>query len=179
MTATRHPAVIGAVAVLHAGLLALLLTSSIRSAPRVEPVAIATRAVPSPPVVDLMVPPAPALATIAADIPMPAIDAEISEDCPLMGAIAAALAADREVGAALAAQPDTTAIMVWDGGWSTDAAAAISPIRRVVVDQVRRSSDVCRSTNMVGPRLFMVPYGTKTVAIAIGSGSWVWRQLLS
>ncbi|QYE34980.1 hypothetical protein KZX46_20005 [Polymorphobacter sp. PAMC 29334] len=180
MTVPRHSLAIGAVAAFHAGLLAILLTSTIHAAPAATPASIAIRAVPSALAVIRVAPPAPLLTAITADIPMPVVDTETSaENCTLAGIIAAALGADREVGASLAAQTNVTALMVWDGGWSSDPTPAIAPIRRVVVDQIRSSSASCRSTAMVGPRLLMVPAGPRTVAVAIGSGTWTWQQLLS
>lgn len=171
---------IGSIAALHVALCALLLTPGIHAAPSARATTIAVRAVPASTAVPRLLPPAPVLAAVAVDIPMPVLDIETStDDCALMEAITAALTQDREVGAALATQHDATALMVWDGSWSTDQTPAIAPIRRVVVDQLRRSSMLCRSAELIGPRLFMVPDGTKTVAVAIGSGAWSWRQLLS
>jgi hypothetical protein len=179
MTVARRMLAIGTVAALHVALCALLLISGTRAAPPARAATIAVRAVPSAMAVPRAVPPAPVFAVIAADIPMPTLDAETTADeCALIGTITAALIEDREVSAALATQRDATALMVWDGGWSTDLTPAIAPIRRIVVDQIRQSSTLCRSAEMVGPRLFMVADGTKTVAVAIGSGTWAWRQLL-
>lgn len=177
----RRLAVIGAVAGLHASLLALLLTGASHPVAAAAESAIMVREVAA--VTPVAAPDFAPLPAIDADIAPPVIDVAAEAEgvaCPLAGAIGAALEHDREVGAALAAQSgDVTSLMVWDGSWVTSASPAMLSIRRVVLDQIRRMGPSCRDAEMTGPRLFIVPNGIKNVAVAIGSGTWHWQQLLS
>ena len=175
-----RPLLAGAVAVAHVAVVALIIAGGSRAAP--------IRAGPAIMVHEVLLPApvaAPAIVTIFAPIdpglapPKIEIAAEpgSGDACPLTGVIAAALANDRDVAAVLAATP-ATAVMIWDGAWSSDAAVPVRPIRRVVIERVRAASAVCRDTAMTGPRLILVPSGANNVAVAIGSGKWYWRQLL-
>ena len=177
----RRLAVIGAVAGFHASLLALLLTGASHPVAAAAERAIVVREVAA--VTPVAAPDFAPLPAIDADIAPPLIDVAAEAEgvaCPLAGAIGAALAHDREVGAALAAQSgDITSLMVWDGSWVAGASPAALSIRRVVLDQIRSADRSCRDAEMTGPRLFIIPNGTKNVAVAIGSGTWHWEQLLS
>lgn len=179
MTGARRPLAIGAVGVVHAALLVFILTDRTRAAPARPAGAIIVRDVPSPAPPPIV---APTLPPIAVDIAPPVVEIATSpgasDDCPLIAAITVALAHDNAVGAAVAAQPET-ALMAWDGGWSSDPAPALAPIRRVVTENIQAASSTCRNAAMTGPRLVIIPNGTASLAVAIGSGTWRWSELLS
>jgi len=179
MNRPTRPVALGLATVLHVALVGVLLTGGIRAAPVMRPHAIVVRAVAAP-LADAVVVAFPALPSIAVDVAAPAVEiADAVEECPLVGAITDALANDGDVTAGLAARPDATALMVWDGSWGDDSSPALSPIRRIVVDRIRAASAICRETQLTGPRLFIVSNGTNPVAVAIGSGTWRWSQLLT
>lgn len=74
------------------------------------------------------------------------------------------------------------AVVIWNAGWSDTASAPGEPLgpARVVIEQKLRSvPDTCLDEPVTGPRLVPIPEGERTMFLAIGSGIWTWRQLLT
>ncbi len=74
------------------------------------------------------------------------------------------------------------AVVIWNAGWSDTASAPGEPLgpARVVIEQNLRSvPDMCLDEPVAGPRLVPIPEGDRTMFLAIGSGNWTWRQLLT
>lgn len=74
------------------------------------------------------------------------------------------------------------AVVIWNAGWSDTASAPGEPLgpARVVIEQELRSvPDMCLDEPVAGPRLVPIPEGERTMFLAIGSGNWTWRQLLT
>ena len=74
------------------------------------------------------------------------------------------------------------AVVIWNAGWSDTASAPAEPLgpARIVIEQNLRSiPDLCLDEPMAGPRLVPMPEGERTIFLAIGSGNWTWRQLIT
>lgn len=74
------------------------------------------------------------------------------------------------------------AVVIWNAGWSDTAGAPADPLgpARIVIEQNLRSiPDLCLDEPIAGPRLVPIPEGERTIFLAIGSGNWTWRQLLT
>jgi hypothetical protein len=68
------------------------------------------------------------------------------------------------------------AVMLWDGGWQGRIDA--DPLRRRIVAVLSGAPPRCLDEVQIGPRLVIIAVDKTSVAIAIGSGSWMWRGLL-
>lgn len=174
---TARPLAVTAIGFAHAAMLGAIVFGGVRGpALAASAKAMTVRAVPSPPIAETV----PTLTFAAIDVAVAPPEVEIADDastgdCELLGTIAIALARDPAVSKALAqSSANRTAMMVWDGRWASD----IAPIRRVIVAQVAAASMACSSATVIGPRLLIVPTGSTTVAIALGSGTWTWSALL-
>ncbi|MGI4879799.1 MAG: hypothetical protein ACRYG4_20165 [Janthinobacterium lividum] len=177
MTGPRPLAIVAIVAV-HTAALATIMMGGGHASVVTVPTVMAVREIAVLPVAEAS--PPVTLAAIDPQLVMPVVDAlptdAGSAACGIDGSIATAMAHDREVGEALAETATArSAVMIWDGRWS----AGFAPLRRVVLDQVRAARADCRDATMVGPRLLIVPTGTTTVAVAVGSGTWRWSELLA
>lgn len=74
------------------------------------------------------------------------------------------------------------AVVIWNAGWSDTASSPEEPLgpARVVIEQeLRMVPDMCLDELVTGPRLVPIPEGDRTMFLAIGSGIWTWRQLLT
>lgn len=111
--------------------------------------------------------------------------------CSVASAVSAALIADKDAMAELAALPaevrsDADAVMLWNGAWLGDAPAAqmqmvqspIPELRRVVTDTVMALSAECQEVETAGPQLIPIPEPGRTTMVVIGSGVWRWSNLL-
>jgi len=99
--------------------------------------------------------------------------------CDVSDPIGSALASDPRAHAALASTGNETAhtIMVWDGRWSDTAAA--EAVRATIADALKAQPAACLDEQMAGPRLIFPPIPGRAITVAVGSGTWTWRQLLS
>ncbi len=111
--------------------------------------------------------------------------------CSVSSAISAALIADQDAMAELAALPpavrsDADAVMLWNGTWldvdpEVQALMASSPIpalKRVVMDAVLALPVECQEVMTTGPQLIPVPEPGRTTMVVIGSGAWRWANLV-
>ncbi|MGI4879747.1 MAG: hypothetical protein ACRYG4_19900 [Janthinobacterium lividum] len=185
----RSVAVAG-VGLLHAGVLVVLgLGGQVGAAPALPASAITVRAITG-------AAPAPVarvplrLQAVATDVAPPAFDIAPAAGgtgsdagCQLLGAVQSALSSDDGVRRVLAGIPAaTSAVMLWDGRWHDDTlggAAATNPVRQAIVARIAAAAPACRDATMTGPRLLVVASGNTSIALALGSGTWRWAELLS
>ncbi len=107
--------------------------------------------------------------------------------CTTFELVAKSLLAEPSAVAGIASTPPEKrsiagAVVIWNAGWSDTASAPAEPLgpARIVIEQNLRSiPDRCLDEPMAGPRLVPMPEGERTIFLAIGSGNWTWRQLLS
>ncbi|MEO6579635.1 MAG: hypothetical protein ABIN83_00600 [Sphingomicrobium sp.] len=107
--------------------------------------------------------------------------------CATFDLIAKSLIAEPTVVTAVLMTPQerrsiADAVVIWNVGWS-DAAGSLNdplgPARAVIEQNLRSIPEDCLDEVVVGPRLVPIPEGDRTMFLAIGSGSWTWRQLLT
>ena len=106
--------------------------------------------------------------------------------CAPLPLIAQALVADPvALAAVLGAPPETRsvadAVVLWNAGWTTAASTPgtpLAPARSVVEQSLLALPDSCLDEPIAGPRLVPVADGDRTMFMVIGSGNWTWRQLL-
>lgn len=121
----------------------------------------------------------------------PATGSGDGEGCSVSSAVSAALIADKDAMAELAALPpevrsDADAVMLWNGAWldvdpEAQAQMASSPIpalKRVVRDAVLALPVKCQIVETTGPQLIPIPEPGRTTMVVIGSGVWRWANLL-
>lgn len=192
--------VLSAVFALHAIFLALLLRQYERAVPAVEATSIAmmTIAAERP---AAAAPPPPALPAKIAKTFKPIIEVSIpaeaesdapagaSSACSTMGAVLDALLLDPGTLVALRAAPPETrsiagAVMMWNEGWIPAALTPDAPLwalRINVEATLAKVPDACLDEEVAGPRLLPIPEadGTSTLFVVLGSGRWMWRQMLS
>ena len=113
------------------------------------------------------------------------------QGCSVATAVSAALIADKDAMAELAALPgdvrsDADAVMLWNGAWlDTDpatqmqmASTPIPALRRAVSDAVLALPAECQEVEMAGPQLLPIPEPGRTTMVVIGSGVWRWSSLI-
>ena len=113
------------------------------------------------------------------------------QGCSVASAVSAALIADKDAMAELAALPgdvrsDADAVMLWNGAWlDTDPATQmqmvstpIPALRRAVSDAVLALPAECQEVEMAGPQLLPIPEPGRTTMVVIGSGVWRWSSLI-
>lgn len=113
------------------------------------------------------------------------------QGCSVATAVSAALVADKDAMAELAALPgdvrsDADAVMLWNGAWlDTDpatqmqmASTPIPALRRAVSDAVLALPAECQEVEMAGPQLLPIPEPGRTTMVVIGSGVWRWSSLI-
>ena len=113
------------------------------------------------------------------------------QGCSVANAVSAALIADKDAMAELAALPgdvrsDADAVMLWNGAWlDTDpatqmqmASTPIPALRRAVSDAVLALPAECQEVEMAGPQLLPIPEPGRTTMVVIGSGVWRWSSLI-
>ena len=192
-----------AIALLHAAGLALLF----RSPPPRDPVldevltlvavpAASARQEPLPPpplppdpvVVEVQMPIVLVAAPPADAIASPSPSPGSGPDCAIDRVVTDALSHDPAALAILATLgPDTRAVtgavMLWNGAWTVATnpadARALAGLRPRVAEAIMRARAACRSADVTGPRLIVVPAPNRTTMLAIGSGVWRWEQLLA
>ena len=107
--------------------------------------------------------------------------------CSTLDLVAKSLRAEPAAVAGVARTPPEDrsvagAVVIWNAGWSETASAPAEPLgpARIVIEQNLRSiPDTCLDEPVAGPRLVPMPEGDRTIFLAIGSGNWTWRQLLT
>jgi len=107
--------------------------------------------------------------------------------CATLDLVVNSLTAEPAVAAAALSTPPerrsiADAVVIWNAGWSDTASAPGEPLgpARIVIEQSLRSiPDMCLDEPIAGPRLVPIPEGDRTMFLAIGSGNWTWRQLLT
>ena len=188
--------VLAAAAVLHLGLLALLVSVGSLSPTPAKPLAAMTMVAITPERATGR-PPPPALPSRIAEPRRVFRDIMFSDqpdasasgaagDCAALPLITQALVADpAALAAMLTAPPETRsisdAVVLWNAGWAAAASTPDSPLapaRAVVERSLRALPDACLDEPVAGPRLVPVANGDRTMFIAIGSGNWSWRQLI-
>ena len=121
----------------------------------------------------------------------PVAGSGIGQGCSVANAVSAALIADKDAMAELAALPgdvrsDADAVMLWNGAWlDTDpatqmqmASTPIPALRRAVSDAVLALPAECQEVEMAGPQLLPIPEPGRTTMVVIGSGVWRWSSLI-
>ncbi len=111
--------------------------------------------------------------------------------CAVASAVSAALLADKDAMAELAALPaevrsDADAVMLWNGAWLDVAPEAqmqmaqtpIPALKRVVTDTVLALPAECQEVQTAGPQLIPIPEPGRTTMVVIGSGLWRWSNLI-
>lgn len=147
----------------------------------ITPVVVMTaRSIPVPqrPV---MTPPPPrtplaiALAAPEFEVADPSVKADVP--CALTDTVAMALGHDSNALTALVAETvdPRRAVMLWDGGWQGRAES--DPVRHAIIAVLHKASARCLDEAQVGPRLGIVALNGISIAIAVGSGTWTWRNL--
>jgi len=144
--------------------------------------AITLRAVPIVPVVPVATP-LLSVTAIAPSVPAPvfAVDDALAapRSCDIAGTVGEALGRDPVVVAALApvaAEPQRT-LMLWDDGWRD--LPGRGRLIAVVITVVGGARADCLDEAQTGPRLVTVPVAATALTLAVGSGVWTWRALLS
>ena len=143
-------------------------------------------------------PPPPALPSKLIDskpvVPADSFSAELdptplgaSSGCTTFDLVSRSLAGEPAIAAALLKTPRdrrsiADAVVIWNAEWSDTARSPDDPLgpARAAIEQILRSvADTCLDEPVAGPRLVPIPEGDQTMFLAIGSGSWTWRQLLT
>lgn len=128
-------------------------------------------------------PPGAAESPVATSLTPPAFETDpspsLATPCDLTAALATALPANQTVTAALAAiaARPTHTLMLWNGGWSDQA--EVGPLRDAVVQVLGSAPANCLDAPLTGPRLIFLSTDNSVVSVAVGSGMWHWRDLLS
>ena len=169
------------IVLVHIGAIVVLLVRRDPPPPRRPVAAMVVRSVPAPPATTPEIATAPVALSIAppvleVDDPPPVAP---SSACDVAAAVGTALGRDPAAVATLlpiAADPHR-AVMLWDGRWR-DAGDA-DPLRRAITAAIRGSTGDCLDESQTGPRLMIVPVAGSVVTVAVGSGRWTWRALLS
>lgn len=186
---------LAAAAVLHLGLLALLLSAGWLPPLAVKPLAAMTTmaiardrgsARPPPALPSRLAQPQRVLREIEfSDQPDANAQGAVGGCAPLP-LIAQALVADPAALAAVRDAPPETrsvadAVVLWNAGWAAAASTPdmpLAPARSVVEQSLLSLPDSCLDEPVAGPRLVPVADGDRTMFMVIGSGNWTWRQLL-
>lgn len=107
--------------------------------------------------------------------------------CAIFDLVSKSLTAEPVVTAAILSTPRESrsiadAVVIWNVGWSANSgspAEPLGPARTVIEQSLRSVPDNCLDEPVAGPRLVPIPEGERTMFLAIGSGNWTWRQLLT
>lgn len=143
-------------------------------------------------------PPPPVLPSKAADQrkipPQDSFSAELDPTplgeaggCAIFDLVSKSLTAEPAVASAILSTPRESrsiadAVVIWNAGWSVTAGSPgepLGPARAVIEQSLRTVPDNCLDEPVAGPRLVPIPEGDRTMFLAIGSGNWTWRQLLT
>lgn len=143
-------------------------------------------------------PPPPVLPSKVADpkpiVPTDSFSAEVdptplgaSGGCAIFDLVSKSLTAEPAIAAALMTTPQESrsiadAVVIWNAGWSNTASSPgdpLGPARASIEQSLRSVPEYCLDEPVVGPRLVPIPEGDGTMFLAIGSGIWTWRQLLT
>ncbi len=174
----RRLGVAGVIVGLHIAVAVLLIQPRLKTRPVAARAMMIVVAVPA-----TAAPPAVREAPLDVGLRAPAVDVAPSmpqaTSCDVLGTLGTALQADAAARAALsstAAMPQH-GIMVWNGRWSEQAEA--QPLRRTIIVNLTIIQGDCLDEVLVGPRLIFLDTEQTIVSVALGSGSWHWRDLLS
>ena len=107
--------------------------------------------------------------------------------CAIFDVVSKSLTAEPAVASAILSTPRESrsiadAVVIWNAGWSVSAGSPgepLGPARAVIEQSLRDVPDNCLDEPVAGPRLVPIPEGDRTMFLAIGSGNWTWRQLLT
>ena len=143
-------------------------------------------------------PPPPVLPSKVADLqkvhPEDSFSAELDPTplgaaggCAIFDLVSKSLTAEPAVATAILRTPRESrsiadAVVIWNAGWSNTAGSPgdpLGPARAVIEQSLRAVPDNCLDEPVAGPRLIPIPEGDRTMFLAIGSGNWTWRQLLT
>ena len=186
---------LAAAAVLHLGLLALLLSAGWLPPLAVKPLAAMTTmamardrgsARPPPALPSRLSQPQRVFREIQFSDQPDANAQDAAGGCAALPLIANALVADPAALAAVRGAPPETrsiadAVVLWNAGWAAAASTPdmpLAPARSVVEQSLLALPDNCLDEPVAGPRLVPVADGDRTMFVVIGSGNWTWRQLL-
>lgn len=142
--------------------------------------AIILRSIPVPPAAVSEPLPVAVETEIAApsfEIAVPPVAGPVS--CDLMADVGSVLGSDPVAAADMAsvAADPRRAIMLWDGSWLDRRED--DPVRRAVGAALRSGRAACLDELQTGPRLIIIPANGTHITVAVGSGVWRWRDLLS
>lgn len=74
------------------------------------------------------------------------------------------------------------AIMFWDGDWvdvpGRAPADALNTLRRGILEGVKAAPPECLAEEQIGPRFIAVREAGSTMVLVLGSGSWLWQQII-
>ena len=189
-----------AVFALHAIFLALLLRQYDRVTAPLEPTSIAVISIAAERPAAAK-PPPPTLPAKLAKTFKPIVEVSIpaeaesdapagaSSACATIGAVLDGLLLDPTTLVSLRAAPPETrsiagAVMMWNEGWIPAALTPDTPlwtVRANVEATLATVPDACLDEEIIGPRLLPIPdaNGTDTMFVVLGSGRWMWRQMVS
>ncbi len=175
----RRVGVAAAIIAVHLALAVLLAWSRSPPSPAPPATTMVVTAIPAPPAPPPVVRDLPFDAQVIAPPIVAAPPAVDPLPCDVLAELDAALHADPSVAAALApaAAGVTHAIMVWNGRWPDEP--EVQPVRRTVVVALTAVRSDCLDDVLIGPRLIFIAVDQTIVSVAIGSGTWQWRDLLS
>ena len=206
MLSDRPAAAVATIAI-HAGAIALLLSSTTATPQQVarnlsvfdiSAAAAMPQAAPeAPPSVPVKKPPPqpviapPAVVPTTNDIVVATLDQTppgiTGGVCDLTAVVQSALQSSDAVQNTLPQIPRdqrsvANAVMIWKAAWLTDArdpdATAMTVIRDVVARTVTAATPECRLQPQAGPRLLIVQGAAENVVLAVGSGAWRWQDLV-
>ena len=107
------------------------------------------------------------------------------EPCNLTQSLAAVFAQSPAIQQALSGLPlksrsVANALMLWDGQWPDDSTSGGQALlRALLIKAVSNARPECQMAMNRGPVLFLVPDRQATVVLAVGSGTWRWRDLVT
>lgn len=118
--------------------------------------------------------------------PSPTGTAVPAGGCATLASVSAAINADPAAAAEIQNSPlqlrsISGAVVVWSAGWSEGARGPDEPleaVRRVIEDTLRTLEPACLKEEVAGPRLVAVPTGDHSMYVVLGSGRWIWEQML-
>lgn len=197
LSRTQRSATIAAVLALHAMVLGLfLLSGRVASVPMPKPpmalveVSVASPEPPGAPPPPPSIPNERALEAAPPAPPSVALSptgtSAPAGGCATLASVSAAINADPAAAAEIQNSPVqlrsiSGAVVVWNAGWSEGARGPDEPlegVRGVIEETLRTVDPACLKEEVAGPRLVAVPMGDHSMYAVLGSGRWIWEQML-
>lgn len=196
----RKVAVLTTVIVIHGAMIAFLLQQVAEVPATVEPTSIAMMSLDAERPAAAK-PPPPVLPSIVADTFEPLVEFSIPAEtesnspagasgaCATIDLVSETLLLNPAALDAIRKTPPETrsiadAIVIWNIGWAPAALSPVDPlfvVRTTIEEGLSKVDPGCLDEPVEGPRLLPFPdaAGTRTIFLAVGSGSWTWRALLT